>query len=77
MELYPEEVYTEENKPARGKELNKPALIVFHKFKIEETERVTREKIIKKVKHWTQKSNMEFINFDFDHGNLTTRVPYF
>ena len=63
--MYPEEVYNEANKPAKGKELNKPALIVFHKFKIEENERVTREKILKKLKKWAIKSNIEFINFDF------------
>lgn len=77
MELYPEEVYNESNKPAVGKELNKPALIVFHKFKIEENERLTKEKIIKKLRKWTKKCNMEFLNFDFEHGNLTTRVPNF
>jgi len=57
--------------------LNKPALIVFHKFKVEESEKLTKEKIVKKFKNWAKKCNMEFLNFDLEHGNLTVRVPNF
>lgn len=71
-------MYNEENRPNRGRGLNKPALLVYHKFDYKPKEGASREKTLKKIKRWVEdKLGMEFINYDFEHQNLTARVTHF
>lgn len=75
VEVYPEEIFDEKNKPKIGEKLNKPATITFHRFDVKKGK--DKGEIVKRLRTWAEKNGMKFVNYDFENKNLVVKVEHF
>ena len=73
MELYPEG----SELPATGKELNKPAKIIFYNWTIPKKYQKNPEPYRRKLEEWARSKDAELVTFNSELGEVSIDVKNF